>query len=57
MTHFTAKDITLAIDKSAESIMVIVGPHVVHMSIGEWSKMISNPTVSPRVIASHEDAK
>lgn len=51
MTSFTAKDITLLIDKSAETIMVAVGPHVVYMTIGEWSKMIFNPSVTPRVVS------
>lgn len=50
MTYYSAKDTSLLIDKTADIITLQVGQHVVQMTVGEWSKMISAPVVTPRVV-------
>ncbi len=48
MANYTTRDVTLLIDKSSEAITLKVGMHIVDLTLGEWSRMISNPVVAPR---------
>lgn len=50
MTNYTARDVALLIDKTTEAITLKVGAHIVDLTLGEWSRMISNPIVAPRVL-------
>lgn len=48
MSYFTAKDVSLTLDKSAECITIEIGPHACTMRVGEWSRLISRPKTAPR---------
>lgn len=57
MTYFTVKDVTLTLDKSAQVITIGVGPHAVTMRIGEWSKLISRPLTSARILVVSDEGE
>lgn len=49
MAYFSFKDVSLLLDRSAETVTLAIGLHSVVMSIGEWSKLVSSPSTMPRV--------
>lgn len=56
MSYFTAKDVSITVDKAAELLLLKMGPHSVTINTGEWSKLIARPIESTHkvIIPLHE---
>ena len=51
--YYTANDVSLIIDKTAETIQLNIGQTSVTMPIGDWSKLISNPQTA-KILLLHD---